>query len=75
MPVEAGFYSFRDVPGGFKTNPVRFDEEDTPEQYIQRSEDLLRQIVQRLFDPSEPFRKTDQIETCQYCDFKGICGR
>jgi RecB family exonuclease len=75
MPVEAGFYSFRDVPGGFKTNPVRFDEEDTPEQYIQRSEDLLRQLVQRLFDPNEPFRKTDQIEICQYCDFKGICGR
>ncbi|GAB3221552.1 PD-(D/E)XK nuclease family protein [Spirosoma arcticum] len=75
MPVEAGFYSFRDIPGGFKTNPVRFGEADTPEQYIQHSEDLLRQLVQRLFDPSEPFRKTDQIETCQYCDFKGICGR
>jgi RecB family exonuclease len=75
MPVEAGFYSFRDIPGGFKTNPVRFGEDDTPEQYIQHSEDLLRQIIQRLFDPSEPFRKTDQIETCQYCDFKGICGR
>jgi len=75
MPVEAGFYSFRDIPGGFKTNPVRFGEDDTPEQYIQHSEDLLRRIIQRLFDPSEPFRKTDQIETCQYCDFKGICGR
>ena len=75
MPVEAGFYSFRDIPGGFKTNPVRFGEDDTPEQYIQHSEDLLRKIIQRLFDPSEPFRKTDQIETCQYCDFKGICGR
>jgi RecB family exonuclease len=72
MPVEAGFYSFRDIPGGFKTNPVRFGEDDTPEQYIQHSEDLLRKIIQRLFDPSEPFRKTDQIETCQYCDFKGI---
>lgn len=75
MPVEAGFYSFRDLPGGFKTNPVRFGEDDSPEQYIQHSEDLLRQLIQRLLDPSEPFRKTDQIETCQYCDFKGICGR
>lgn len=75
MPVEAGFYSFRDVPGGFKTNPVRFGENDSPEQYIQHSEDLLRQLIQRLFDPSEPFRKTDQLESCQYCDFKGICGR
>ena len=75
MPVEAGFYSFRDVPGGFKTNPVRFGDDDSPEQYIQQSEELLRQLIQRLFDPNEPFRKTDQLETCQYCDFKGICGR
>ena len=75
MPVEAGFYSFRDLPGGFKTNPVRFGDDDSPEQYIQQSEELLRQLIQRMFDPAEPFRKTDQLETCQYCDFKGICGR
>ncbi|RYC69345.1 MULTISPECIES: PD-(D/E)XK nuclease family protein [Spirosoma] len=75
MTVEAGFYSFRDVQGGFKSNPVRFDENDDPEQYIQDSENLLRQLIQRMFDPSEPFRKTDQLETCQYCDYKGICGR
>ncbi len=75
MPVEAGFYSFRDVQGGFKTNPVRFGDDDSPEQYIEQSEELLRQIIQRLFDPNVPFRKTDQLETCQYCDYKGICGR
>ena len=75
MPVEAGFYSFRDVPGGFKSNPVRFGENDSPEQYIADSEDLLRTIVQQMLDVDRPFRKTDQIETCQYCDFKGICGR
>lgn len=75
LPVEAGFYSFRDVAGGFKTNPVRFGEHDSAEQYIHQSEELLRRMIQRLFDPDEPFRKTDQLETCQYCDFKGICGR
>ncbi|SOD80806.1 PD-(D/E)XK nuclease family protein [Spirosoma fluviale] len=75
MPVEAGFYSFRDVNGGFKTNPVRFGENDSPNQYIEDSEDLLRQLIQQLLDPSQPFKKTDQIETCQFCDYKGICGR
>ena len=75
MPVEAGFYSFRDVPGGFKSNPVRFGENDSPEQYIADSEDLLKIIVQQMLDVDRPFRKTDQLETCQYCDFKGICGR
>lgn len=75
MPVEAGFYSFRDVNGGFKTNPVRFGTHDDPEQYIQDSEALLRQLIRQLLDTSQPFRKTDKLETCQYCDFKGICGR
>ena len=75
MPVEAGFYSFRDVSGGFKTNPVRFDDNDNPDQYIDDSEALLRQLIQQLLDPEQPFKKTDQLETCQYCDYKGICGR
>ncbi|MBC3786971.1 PD-(D/E)XK nuclease family protein [Spirosoma utsteinense] len=75
LPVEAGFYSFRDVSGGFKSNPVRFGTDDSPAQYIADSEDLLRTMVQQMLDMERPFRKTDQIETCQYCDFKGICGR
>ena len=75
LPVEAGFYSFRDVTGGFKSNPVRFGDNDSPQQYIDDSEELLRKLIQQLLDPNEPFKKTDQLETCQYCDFKGICGR
>ncbi|GAB4015968.1 PD-(D/E)XK nuclease family protein [Spirosoma koreense] len=75
LPVEAGFYSFRDISGGFKTNPVRFGDNDDPAQYIHDSEVLLRQLVRQILDPNQPFTKTDQLETCQYCDFKGICGR
>ncbi|NEU67847.1 PD-(D/E)XK nuclease family protein [Spirosoma agri] len=75
LPVEAGFYSFRDLAGGFKSNPVTFGTDDSPAQFITDSEDLLRQMVQTMLDPNEPFRKTDQLDVCQYCDFKGICGR
>lgn len=75
MPVEAGFYSFRDLKGGFKSNPVTFGSDDSPQQYIRDSEEILQMLIRRLLDTDEPFRKTDQIEMCQYCDFKGICGR
>ncbi|MFD2574366.1 PD-(D/E)XK nuclease family protein [Spirosoma soli] len=75
LPVEAGFYSFRDLSGGFKSNPVAFGTDDSPAQYIEDSENLLRTIIQRMLDMNEPFRKTDQLETCQFCDYKGICGR
>ncbi|WP_338868034.1 PD-(D/E)XK nuclease family protein [Spirosoma sp. SC4-14] len=75
LPVEAGFYSFRDLKGGFKSNPVTFGADDSPQQYIRDSEEILQLLIRRLLDTNEPFRKTDQIEMCQYCDFKGICGR
>ncbi|WP_460983001.1 PD-(D/E)XK nuclease family protein [Spirosoma fluminis] len=75
LPVEAGFYSFRDLNGGFKTNPVSFGADDSMTQYITDSEDLLREIIQNMLDIEKPFKKTDQLETCQYCDYKGICGR
>lgn len=75
MPVEAGFYSFRDLPGGFKSNPVRFGDNDSPAQYIADSEEILRDLIGQMLDQEQPFRKTDRLETCQYCDYRGICGR
>ncbi|PRY35955.1 PD-(D/E)XK nuclease superfamily protein [Spirosoma oryzae] len=75
MPVEAGFYSFRDVNGGFKTNPVQFGDGQSVADYIAESEELLGELIRAMLDPDEPFKRTDQLATCEYCDFKGICGR
>ena len=35
----------------------------------------LQKMLEELADVSVPFRRTEQTETCQYCDFKNICGR
>lgn len=76
LPVTAGFYSFRDIEGGLKANTVHFHGPDeTPDEFIKASEDMLRVMLRRLLDPAEAFRKTDKLETCAYCDFKRICGR
>ncbi|GAB3569593.1 PD-(D/E)XK nuclease family protein [Spirosoma luteolum] len=75
MPVEAGFYSFRDVNGGFKSNPVNFSAEDNPADYITQSEELLRDMVRAMLDPDVPFQRTTQLSTCEYCDFRAICDR
>ncbi|MBQ5984731.1 MAG: PD-(D/E)XK nuclease family protein [Bacteroidales bacterium] len=37
----------------------------------ERLQDTLRSLV----DPNVPFRRTDDLKTCSYCDFKTICGR
>ena len=39
------------------------------------SEDLVRKIVLRILDPTEPIRKTDDFTKCEYCPYKGICAR
>jgi RecB family exonuclease len=76
LPVTAGFYSFRDIEGGLKANTVHFHGPDeTPAEFIEASEEMLRVMLRRLLDPTESFRKTDKLETCAYCDFKRICGR
>jgi RecB family exonuclease len=71
LPVSAGFYSFRRIGDGLIENPVAFADGD----YVEKSEEIIRQLVLAMLDADEPFRKTDQIETCVYCDFKGMCGR
>lgn len=38
-------------------------------------EERLLSTLDELADASRPFRRTDDADTCKYCDFKTICGR
>ena len=35
----------------------------------------LGDTLRTLADPAVPFRRTEDLKTCLYCDFKTICGR
>ncbi|MFB6319697.1 PD-(D/E)XK nuclease family protein [Saccharicrinis sp. FJH54] len=35
----------------------------------------LKETIGQIFDPSRPFKQTDDLKNCLYCDFKNICGR
>ena len=35
----------------------------------------LKDLFAEMTDPSVPFRRTDERKTCEFCDFKMICGR
>jgi len=32
-------------------------------------------LMQEIFDDEQPFDQTTHTEVCEYCDFKGMCGR
>ncbi|WP_428664663.1 PD-(D/E)XK nuclease family protein [Runella sp.] len=74
--VTSGFYSLRNIKRGFIENPLQFDQANDPESYVAQSEEYIRAfITEKLLNVDEPFRKTDQLIGCQYCDYKEICGR
>lgn len=56
---------FKDVPAVLDMN-VKF---------FQCMSEHLKELLQEMYDPDIPFRRTAEIKKCAYCDFKNICGR
>ena len=45
------------------------------EVFCTRMKEELSRLLRELADPEIPFRRTEDLHTCSYCDFKNICGR
>lgn len=43
--------------------------------FMERMKDRLSSLLEEISDENIPFRRTEDISTCEYCDFKTICGR
>ena len=72
--ADAAILSLRNIPAGLLTADMAFLTADG-QTFEQASETLLAQLVHRILDPAEPIRKTDDLERCQYCAYRGICAR
>lgn len=70
--VVAGFYSFRNLEGGFLENKLYLG---SPEEFVAQTENYLRKIIADLFDPSRPFQKTVEKKICEWCEYRKLCGR
>jgi hypothetical protein len=73
-PVKSGFYSFR-TPKAMISNPLELSEGLDTHLFIQKSERILTDILNDLLDPDTAFTKTNDLKICNFCDFRGICGR
>ena len=51
--------------------------EDRPAnaKFARLTRERLKDLLAEMTDPSVPFRRTEERKTCEYCDFKMICGR
>ncbi|MBD1396215.1 PD-(D/E)XK nuclease family protein [Pontibacter sp. JH31] len=68
--AKSGILSFRNLDAGVLSANFPFEDD-----FIPVSEGLFSKFVNRLLDPEEPFRKTKDLEVCQYCPYRGICAR
>ena len=37
--------------------------------------ETLRAVLAEISDPDNGFHRTDNEKTCQYCDFRKLCGK
>ena len=72
--ADAAILSLRNIGAGLLTADMDFLTADG-QTFAQASEALLAQFVHRILDPAEPIRKTDDLDRCQYCAYRGICAR
>ncbi len=79
-PITAGIYSLRNLEEGLieiqskdKKNPTLFPED--LQAYVKTSETFLAQIIEKMLDTSQAFEKTTDLEICQFCAYREICGR
>ncbi len=43
--------------------------------YYEQFEQLLKEILQEIYNPEIPFSQTENTKHCEYCEFKDICMR
>lgn len=43
--------------------------------FMEAMDERLERLFGQMTDPAIPFRMTDDIRICSYCDYKTICGR
>ncbi|SDX46167.1 PD-(D/E)XK nuclease family protein [Hymenobacter psychrophilus] len=72
--ADAAIISLRNLAAGPMSADMSFLTADG-QDFNRHSEELLGQLVRRILDPAEPIRKTDDLDKCQYCAYRGICAR
>ena len=72
--ADTSILSLRNLDEGLLSADLSFLTEGG-EDFVAVSEALVRKIVLRILDPTEPIRKTDDFTKCEYCPYKGICAR
>ncbi len=75
--IQPSIISFRNPSHGLYKmhHPSSDDGKITRNNIKEFEESVLKPLLKELFDPSEPFRQTENEDNCRYCPFTVMCGR
>jgi hypothetical protein len=76
----AGIISLKKLNSGFTTVSVPGDDPRNPSSLLDGSsmvkfEEILRVILQDIYDISKPFTQTRDLKICERCPYINLCGR
>jgi hypothetical protein len=72
--IISGIISFRKLSLGLQTVKIDSTEELSIDM-LSEFEEQLKVILTDIFNPNSDFVQSDDLDTCEYCSFKGICNR
>lgn len=77
MPAELmpGIVSFRNLGAGLLTLSYPEGYGTVDPATLQQFESKLQDLMQEIFDPETPFRRTEDEQNCIHCDFRITCNR
>ncbi len=72
QPIKAGITTMKELNQGTKWLKGNYNLET---QEIEAFSSKLQGMVKEIFDAKVPFRQTDDLDRCSYCEFKKVCKR
>jgi hypothetical protein len=75
--IQPGIYSLRSLYGDSFSpqTTIGSDQVDDFAPYEDAFESSLKRTIEEIFDPSIPFKQTDNVGICPNCKFANICGK
>ena len=73
--VEAGIYSMRKKDMSFMKLGIAKEEWLKEDIFFEKTEKWIAEVIKEMLDTDKPFKKTEDIEVCKYCQYQNICGR
>jgi hypothetical protein len=81
-PLKPALFNFRQIFDEnfnpylqLKIGRSQYEEVQDYRGFSQEYETRLKETLEELFDHSLPFSQTEIVKKCEYCAYKGICGR